>query len=154
MDPARLVSTVGLYLLLLAGAAHTAERGTSQDPESSPESLPTYVKLAYRPDNPVSMLDLPKDFMAVQLLAVSSKGALEDYVRTEGLQGVSAARVAQGGNLRYVLLLGIYENRELAQEAIKDMPPAMNEMNAWIRPVVSLQQAIIGGDDLAGELGR
>ncbi len=150
MNRASIANTVGLLLTLAANASAT-EQGSEQDLSLPVEaSLPIHLRLAYRPDKPISLLDLPKEFMAVQLLAVSSKEALQDYARTHGLQGMSAARVAaQAGQLRYVLLLGIYENRELAQRAIKDLPPPLNVLDVWIRPMGSLQQAIIAGDDLA-----
>jgi septal ring-binding cell division protein DamX len=56
--------------------------------------------------------------------------------------GVSA-RVAQGGKLRYVLLLGIYETREPADEATKGLPPPLDELDVWMRSMASLQRAII-----------
>ncbi len=150
MDFVRAIHTVGLLVLLAAGS------DASEDKEvftpNSDDYLPTYIRLAYRPSKPVSLLDLPENLVAVQLLAVSTKLALVDYARTHELQGVSAARVADGEELRYVLLLGIYENRDLAQEAIDGMPPPLNELKAWIRPLASLQKAIVGGDELAEDL--
>ncbi len=149
MDFGKKIPSVGLLLLLAAGAGAAESAGNEVLTASSEASLPTHIRLAYRPSKPVSLLDLPKDLVAVQLLAVSSKRALEDYAKTHKLRGVSAARVAEGGKLRYVLLLGIYENRDLALEATNDMPPPLNELNVWIRPLASLQEAIVGGDELA-----
>ncbi|MCZ6655891.1 MAG: SPOR domain-containing protein [Gammaproteobacteria bacterium] len=119
----------------------------SQPPQST---MPKYARLAYNPDGAVGLMDLPDDFYAVQLVAVSSKEALEQFAEDHGLRGMSAARVANDDRLFYVLLLGIYETRDLAEEAITDIPPPLDELNIWIRSMGSLHQAMLAGDALAG----
>ena len=103
---------------------------------------PRHVRLAYRPDRPVSLLDLPADYWVAQLVALSSPEDLEQYALQHGMQGMSAARVMSGDALYYVLLLGIYETREIAQQAITDLPPPFDTHKPWLRTVGSLQRAI------------
>ena len=154
MDKAGVANSIAACFLIVFWAGTSASEPARDGVSSSDSSLPTYIRLAYRPSKPVSLLDLPGDLLAVQLIAVSSKRALEDYARSHGLKGLSAARIAQGGKLRYVLILGLYENRDHARTAIDAMPPPLNELSAWIRPLSSLQVAIVGGDELAEHLGE
>ena len=141
------VAVFGAALLLAQGtvAADGAKPGAQTQ-----GSTPAYVSLAYQPIKSVSMLDLPKDFVAAQVMSVSSRERLEDYVNRYRLVGLSGARVAHGGKLRYVLLLGIYETRELADQATRGLPPPLDELDVWMRSMASLQRAIISADELAG----
>ena len=84
------------------------------------------------------------------IIAVSTKEALEGYARAHHLGGMSAARIAHRGELRYALLLGVYETQKIAVEATTDLPAPLNELGVWVRSLGSLQQAIIEGNDLAG----
>jgi septal ring-binding cell division protein DamX len=117
--------------------------------ESAP-TIPRYQQLAYQPEEAVSLLDLPQSFWAAQLIALATKEELEAYADEHHLVGMSAARVAVAGNLFYVLLLGIYETRELAEAATADLPPPFDVDPPWLRSVGSLQKAILAGNELAG----
>ena len=98
------------------------------------------------------LLDLPKSFWAVQLIALSNKDALEKYANTSSLVGLSGARVASNGKLLYVLLLGIFESKDLAIQAIASLPDNETMKPApWIRSLDSLHKAMISGDYLAGD---
>ena len=115
------------------------------------DSRPEYARLAYRPDKPVSILDLPDDFAAVQLTALSSREALEQYASKNNMRGMSAARILSGNQLYYILLLGIYETHERAQRAIVDLPPPFAGLTPWIRSVGSLQNAMLAADRHVGD---
>ena len=68
------------------------------------------------------------------------------------LLGLSGARVASSGKLLYVLLLGIYETKDLAIQAVASLPD--NETmkpTPWARSLDSLHKAMISGDYLAGD---
>ncbi len=138
-----------------SGDTEALDQSVTQAPPSTvpaqpPQAMPRYAQLAYQPEGPVDLLDLPAEFYAVQLVAVSSKEALEQYAEDHGLRGMAAARVATDDRLFYILLLGVYETRDLAEEAIADVPPPLDELDFWIRSMGSLQQAILAGDALAG----
>ncbi len=96
------------------------------------------------------LVDLPAEFFAVQIVALSSKQALESYVKERNLIGMSAARVEKDGKLYYVLLLGIYQTRERAELAAADRPPPLKDIKPWIRRLGSLQTSMIKADKLAG----
>ena len=120
--------------------------------DSYSSDSPIYQRLAYRTKVPVPLLDLPKSFWAVQLIALSSKDDLEKYAMTSSLVGLSGARVASSGKLLYVLLLGIYETKDLAIQALASLPDNETmKLTPWARSVDSLHKAMISGDYLAGD---
>ena len=138
----------------------TADAARSLEPEPQrqpppPETgslavdQPGYVALSYRPDEPVAILDLPRDFYAIQLVALSSQEALEKYAVDRDIRGMSAARIAANRELYYVLILGIYETKEHATEALPSVPKIYS--NPWVRSVGSLQDAMLKADALAAE---
>ena len=116
-------------------------------------SEPAYAQLAYRPDEPVRIIDLPENFYAAQLLAVSTKKQIEDFVVAQNLYNMSAARIEQNGQVLYVLLLGVYESKEIAERAVAVMPTPVKSMKPWVRPIEGLQDAMIRGDRLAAMAG-
>ena len=120
--------------------------------DSHSSDLPVYFTLAYRTEEPVPLSELPESFWAVQLIALSNKAAQEKYANTSSLVGLSGARVASNGKLLYVLLLGIYETKDLAIQAVASLPD--NETmkpTPWARSLDSLHKAMISGDYLAGD---
>ena len=121
-----------------------------QMPDLAEQELPTYRQLAYRPDKAVSLLDLPSTFFTVQVIAVSSKDALEAFVRTRQLRSMSAARIERSGALYYVLLLGVYANAELAKRAAQHLPAGLEDATPWVRSLASIQQAMLRADQLSG----
>ncbi|NKB97306.1 MAG: hypothetical protein GKR90_02240 [Pseudomonadales bacterium] len=125
--------------------------GTSravQEPKAAPQAgtVPRHIRLAYRPDKAVNLVDLPPEFWAVQLVALSSKEALEVYAKERGVRGMSAAEIAVNGNIFYVLLLGIYESKAIAQDAITDLKAPFQK--PWLRTVGSLQAAMRAAEQI------
>lgn len=114
---------------------------------------PGYAKLAYRPEQPIRIIDLPENFYAAQLLAVSTKKQIEDFVVAHNLYNMSAARIEQNGQMLYVLLLGVYESKQIAESAIAVMPLEVQRMKPWVRPIDGLQDAMLRGDQLAAMAG-
>ena len=118
-------------------------------PEESPPAAPRDQR-GGRPDGTVPLVDVPPDYYVVQLVALASKEALEEYAARKGLHGMSAARVERDGELFYVLLLGIFRDRQDADAAAANLPPELAGFDPWVRRVGSLQEAIRRGDALAG----
>jgi septal ring-binding cell division protein DamX len=98
-------------------------------------------------DNP--LMDLPVDHYAVQLLAMNDAAELANFVADHQLDGTLSARVERNGELYHVLLLGVYETRELAEQASLALPPPLDAKTPWIRSVRSIQNAMLRGDTLA-----
>ena len=113
-------------------------------------SIPNHIRLAYKPENPTAILDLPADFWAVQLISVSEKAKLEKFAKEQGLRGMSAARIWSQNQFFYVLILGIYEDYDKAKLATEQLPAPFDAINPWIRSVGSLQKAMVEADRQAG----
>ena len=90
--------------------------------------------------------DLPGDFWAVQLIALNSQTQLRDFMRSTQLDELTGAMIGVNGRTWYVALLGIYENRDLAEQAAAQRPMALQRYEPYIRSVASLQAAMIDAD--------
>ncbi|MBT7333846.1 MAG: hypothetical protein HN856_05660 [Gammaproteobacteria bacterium] len=115
-------------------------------PSAAPE--PPYISLSFRPGKAVPLLDIPPDYFAVQLIAVSDRETLEAYALENGLIGLSATRVRSGKAIFYVLILGVYETKDKAELAVASLSGSMRSLNPWIRTVASLQEAILAAKDI------
>lgn len=139
-----------------SGASGSAPTTTQKSLTTAPRQQttePAYADYAYRPNEPVRIIDLPENFYAAQLLAVSTKKQIEDFVVTHNLYNMSAARIEKNGQVLYVLLLGVYESKENAQQAVAAMPAKVQSMRPWVRPIEGLQNAMIRADRLAATAG-
>ena len=144
------VEDQGLPHTQVAGPRDQSE-GTRTDPgPAGAPRTPTRLDVALQPDTPIPLTELPPDYYVVQLLAVQTKEALEHYAARKDLRGMSAARIERDGRLFYVLLLGVYPDRERAGMAASSLPAEFSELDPWVRSVDSLQQAMRRGDVLAG----
>jgi septal ring-binding cell division protein DamX len=112
--------------------------------------LPVHIALSYRPAEPVALMDLPADYYAVQLIAVTRKKDLEDFAEQHQIRGMSAARTYSDDQLFYVMLLGVYATYDYAELAVNSLGPPFDETAPWIRPVGSLQRAIKAADEFTG----
>ena len=90
----------------------------------------------------MSLTDVPPDDYAVQLVALKSTRAVDAWVKSRELTGVSIARIAKDGEVLYVVLLGVYPDRASATQAADERPPSLHDVTPWIRKVGALQTAI------------
>ena len=74
------------------------------------------------------LLDIPPDYFAVQLIAVSDRETLEAYALENGLIGLSATRVRSGKAIFYVLILGVYETKDKAELAVASLSGSMRSL--------------------------
>ena len=119
-------------------------------PAPATSQAPAYQRLAYQPDHPTRLVELPGHFYAVQLIAMPSKETLEAFITSRRLTGMSAARVTSGSEIFYVLLLGVYPDRASAELAAEERPPPLQELTPWVRKLESLQRAVLEADALTG----
>ena len=151
-DPANRVAPAPREVVTEELAEQPPERTAPPADVAAPavEDLPAYRRLAYRPPEATSLTELPATFYTVQLLAVSSKRAVETYVRERGLSNMSAARIANGGAVYYVLLLGVYPDADSAKLAAADLPPGTEDATVWVRSLGSIQEGIEQANRLFG----
>ena len=116
---------------------------------SEQESLPLHQQLAYHPAQATSFMDLPAEFWAVQVMALSTPEAVETYVRTANLKRMSAAVIESDGRLMYAIILGIYDTRDKAQRVANALPHPFEAVTPYVRTVASLQHAITRAQTLA-----
>ena len=111
-------------------------------------TAPLYISLAYKPEKPTALLDLPETFWAIQIMALQDQNALNSFVTDNQLFGVSGAKIESQGKLFYALLLGIYESRSIAEEAWESRPQSIRSLKPYFRDLGSLQNAIRNGENL------
>ena len=118
--------------------------------QTAQEPLPAllYQQLAYQPEDPVALIDLPESFYVIQLVALRSEAELEAFVTDHGLPLLSGALVEKDGDLWFVLLAGVYEDLDTAQRALVSLPENLMAMNPWLRPMASLRKAMLRAKDL------
>jgi septal ring-binding cell division protein DamX len=90
----------------------------------------------------VPLVDLPSNYYVVQLLALSSKDALQALATELNVPNLSGAAVESDGQLFYVLLLGAYPDRAAAERAIAERPEALASFAPWIRSLGSLKEGM------------
>lgn len=115
-----------------------------------PENLPLYVRLAHRLDG-APLLELPSSFYAVQLYAALSRAKVEQLAVDSGLEGMAGARVERDGKVFYVLLAGVYSDRERAMRAERSLPPNIRAWKPWVRSLGGLQESMRRADALVAE---
>ena len=112
-------------------------------------STPLYQRLSYQPDRRTALTDLPGNFYAIQLVALSSREDLDEYIIDNNLPTLPGAVVENDGKRFYTLLAGIYTDRETAERAALSLPPSVRAQGPWIRSMESLQAAIARAEQLA-----
>jgi septal ring-binding cell division protein DamX len=106
------------------------------------DERPAYQSLAFEPDQPMKLTDLPPDYYAVQVVALKSQRAVEKWVKERGLTHMSVARIAKDDEILFVVLLGVYPDRASAERAVDERPPPLRDVTPWVRKLSSLQAAI------------
>ena len=102
------------------------------------------------PRDPAAAPRSPTTQYVVQLLALSSAGAMNDYVARHRLQDLPRTRVEHGGRTLHVLLLGVYADRLAATRAANDALPRLRGLQPWVRSLPSLREAMVHGSSDPG----
>ena len=99
----------------------------------------------------------PKHYFTVQLLALETAEALDQYLARNGLMALAPAegnvvaarpdalyrvRSRVGGKFYHVLLLGTYSDRASAENAVASLRPPLDALTPWVRLVGPLQDAM------------
>ena len=113
----------------------------SATPDEEPDLLGTYDHLR--------IMDLPREHWTVQLVALKQEANLARHAEKLGLGSLPSARIANGGELYHVLLLGFYPSRASAEQAVAQATAPIDGQKVYFRSVGSLHNAIKAGDELA-----
>ena len=87
----------------------------------------------------------------IQLIALSTREDLEQYIADNDLPVMSGAVVEKDGELFYALLAGIYADRETAERATRSLPEELSAHGPWVRSMESLQAAMARAEQLLEE---
>jgi septal ring-binding cell division protein DamX len=123
-------------------------------PAGSAESVappPAAAVTPPRPPEPTPLWELPRDFFTVQLAAFASEAELDGVASELGLERPLTARIERDGTIYWVLLLGIYPDRDEAERAAESRPDELERFTPWVRSVGSLQDAMARAGGMAQE---
>jgi septal ring-binding cell division protein DamX len=94
-------------------------------------------------ENKAQLLDAPRNFYAVQLLALKRESDLLEYARINGIPEPLYMPIASGGTNWYVLLLGVYADKQSAETAMANWEKTKTlKIRPWIRQLGQLQDAM------------
>jgi septal ring-binding cell division protein DamX len=101
------------------------------------------------------LLKQPGDSFAVQLIALESLDQVLDYVKQLNSDTPRVARILTNDKLWYVAVLGIYPDKILANQAIKQWSQTSGVSEIpWVRQVDSLQAAMREAEEHGDPGGR
>ena len=120
----------------------------AETPPRDVSALPLYQELSFQPERPTALADLPETFYVIQLIALSTREDLEQYIADNDLPVMSGAVVEKDGERFYALLAGIYSDRETAERAARSLPEELSAHEPWIRSMESLQAAMARAEQL------
>ncbi len=155
-DPERVANPRPIRLptsLFTDPAASRPETGpTSALPVAAPprnsSTLPLYRQLAFQAERPTALADLPGTFYVIQVIALSSREDLEQYIADNDLPVMTGAVVEKDGERFYALLAGIYADRATAERAARSLPEELGAHGPWVRSMESLQAAMARAEQL------
>ena len=139
----------------LQNAMRRAEAGQAASPDKESVPLanrsqgagPTQASAGspapgYRTDAAPEVMDLPAHYFAVQIAASSSLASLDRILVEKRLPGMIVVRIERDGELLYVLLAGVYADRQVADRAAALLPAEIRAMEPWARRLGPLQDAM------------
>ena len=114
---------------------------------SAVTSLPTtngdLAKPTTTVQNQTQLLAAPREHYAVQLLALKREADLLEYAKLNGISEPLHMQIASGGSNWYVLLLGVYADKNSAEIAMADWEKTKTlKIRPWIRQLGQLQDAM------------
>ena len=122
-----------------------------ETPPRDSSARPLYQQLAFQPERPTALSDLPATFYVIQVIALSTAEDLEQYIADNDLPAMSGAVVEKDGERFYALLAGIYTDRATAQRATRSLPEKLSAHGPWVRSMESLQAAMARAEQLPAE---
>jgi len=95
----------------------------------------------YQSDKWISGIN--KNYFTLQLMASHEEKGIRDFLGKHGVNSQYAVYTTQkDGRDWHVVIYGIYQTREFADEARKNLPPYLKTLNPWIRSMADVQKSI------------
>lgn len=88
------------------------------------------------------ILNTPNDYFAIQLAALADIGETDSFREQYGIANLLQVRLESNDQLWFVLLAGVYNSYDEAQQVVDNLLEENPDLSPWIRPIAGLQQAI------------
>lgn len=98
-----------------------------------------------RPDAVTAILDRSPEHFAVQLAATETQALADGFIANHDLdsyENLVTLELARDEAFYYVVLLDVFDTFEEAEAAVSTLPESFAEVQAWIRPLASIQSGI------------
>lgn len=83
------------------------------------------------------------DYWTIQMLASKDRSQIESFIDEHQLHREAAYFTeGSGDGILYKLIYGAYDNKDKAEFARQNLPPAMSDFGPWLRPISSVQRLI------------
>ena len=109
----------------------------SVDPTLAPKAAP----LTVTPTSAQTLLDQPASSFAVQVIRAETEASVVEFAAANNIQAPLSAQVRDGDVTSFVLILGVYTDRQTADDASADFTRASG-MQAQILSLGTLQAQI------------
>lgn len=130
---------------LIAPRATSSGAETRETRANQPDADITEVGYSPKDAEPSAHTPLPElaslsgDLYTVQLMTMSGKHRLDDYLDEHDISDLPIACLQHDGGRHYAVLLGFYPSFSEAQQAMRELPALFEKKNPWIRRLRSLQ---------------
>lgn len=122
-----------------------AEQRATQRPVTPPAiTVPSESQAAIPKSSTMeNILQTPPDHFAVQLIALRDLAGVQEYATLNGIQDPLLVKIRNDETDWYILLLGVYPDRTLAESAKREWETAkVLRVQPWIRQLGGLQEAM------------
>jgi septal ring-binding cell division protein DamX len=111
------------------------------------ESQPAKATLSATQFYDNEIISYPRDHYAVQLIALRDLEGVQEYAGLNGIQEPKIVKIRNDQTDWYVILLGVYPERSVAESAREDWLTAkVLRVQPWIRQLGPLQDAIMAAE--------
>jgi len=131
------------WLGLSASEIEVGQRGSFSDPLSGRTATRFSSTMG------ISLASLPPSLFSVQLIAMRTEQAMNDYLAREGINNFPVVVLEYQGELFYVLVGGVYQTRQEAEEASYRAAESYGGVSPWIDTLGSVQQAMARAEQAA-----
>lgn len=108
-----------------------------------PPTPPSPKPVVPESDTMEALLQTPSDHYAVQLIALRDLAGVQEYATLNGIQDPMLVKIRNDETDWFILLLGVYPDRSLAEAAKREWETAkVLRVQPWIRQLGGLQDAM------------